>query len=103
MTARAGAFLLLAAALLASAGHAGRAADDLTGVDQLRALYSAEFRFTQVQAQYAGGATHVAEPATITTDEYHGLADEYLDALVLKLEEMGEETAQREGYAVLRL
>jgi stage II sporulation protein D len=46
MTARAGRFLL-AVALVASAGQAGRAADDLTGADQLRALYSAEFRFTQ--------------------------------------------------------
>jgi hypothetical protein len=47
------------------------------------------------KAQYAGGATHVAEPATITTDEYHGLADQYLDTLVLKLEEMGEETSEK--------
>jgi SpoIID/LytB domain protein len=47
MTARAGRVLVLALALLARAEKAGRAADDLTGADQLRALYSAEFRFTQ--------------------------------------------------------
>ena len=47
------------------------------------------------KAQYAGGATHVAEPASITTDEYHDLADQYIDALVLKLEEMAEKTSEK--------
>jgi frataxin len=47
------------------------------------------------KAQYAGGATHVAQPAALTTDEYHDLADQYIDALVLKLEEMAEEAAEK--------
>lgn len=46
------------------------------------------------KAQYAR-AGHVAEPASITTDEYHDLADQYIDALVLKLEEMGEEPSEK--------
>lgn len=47
------------------------------------------------KGQHAGGAGHVAEPASITTDEYHDLADQYIDALVLKLEEMGEESSEK--------
>jgi SpoIID/LytB domain protein len=45
MTGRAGA--LAALVLLAVPQAPGRAADELSGVDQLRAIYSAEFRFTQ--------------------------------------------------------
>jgi hypothetical protein len=47
------------------------------------------------RAQYAGGAGHVAQPAALTTDEYHDLADQYIDALVLKLEEMAEDVAEK--------
>jgi stage II sporulation protein D len=39
--------LVLALALALVAGKGARAADDLSGADKLRALYSAEFRFTQ--------------------------------------------------------
>lgn len=46
------------------------------------------------KAQYAG-AVHVAQPAALTTDEYHDLADQYIDALVLKLEEMAEDAAEK--------
>jgi frataxin len=46
------------------------------------------------KAQYAG-AGHVAQPAALTTDEYHDLADQYIDALVLKLEEMAEDAAEK--------
>ena len=45
--------------------------------------------------EHAGGAGHVAQPAALTTDEYHDLADQYIDALVLKLEEMAEEAAEK--------
>jgi frataxin-like iron-binding protein CyaY len=31
----------------------------------------------------------------LTTDEYHDLADQYIDALVLKLEEMAEDAAEK--------
>jgi hypothetical protein len=47
------------------------------------------------KGEYAGGAGHVAQPASITTDEYHDLADQYIDALVLKLEEMAEEPSEK--------
>jgi frataxin len=43
----------------------------------------------------AGGAGHVAQPASITTDEYHDLANQYIDALVLKLEEMAEDSSEK--------
>src|SRR2546421_1785743 len=35
------------------------------------------------RVQFAGGAGHVSEPANPTTDEYHDLAHQYIDALVL--------------------
>ena len=47
------------------------------------------------KGEHTGGAGHVAQPATLTTDEYHGLADQYIDALVLKLEEMAEESSEK--------
>jgi frataxin-like iron-binding protein CyaY len=31
----------------------------------------------------------------LTTDEYHDLADQYIDTLVLKLEEMAEDAAEK--------
>lgn len=37
------------------------------------------------------GTEHVAEPAHITIDEYHELADIYIDDLVSKLEQIQEE------------
>ena len=46
------------------------------------------------RAQYAG-AGHVAQPAALTTDEYHDLADQYIDKLVLKLEEMAEDAVEK--------
>ena len=47
------------------------------------------------KGEHASEASHVAEPASITTDEYHDLADQYIDALVLKLEEMAEDTSEK--------
>ena len=47
------------------------------------------------KGEHAGGAGHVAQPAALTTDEYHDLADQYIDALVLKLEEMAEEAVEK--------
>lgn len=47
------------------------------------------------KGEHAGGAAHVAQPATLTTDEYHDLADQYINALVLKLEEMAEESSEK--------
>jgi frataxin len=47
------------------------------------------------KGEHAGSAGHVAQPASITTDEYHELADRYIDALVLKLEEMAEESSEK--------
>jgi frataxin len=47
------------------------------------------------KGEHAGGAGHVAQPATLTTDEYHDLADQYIDTLVLKLEEMAEEASEK--------
>jgi frataxin len=47
------------------------------------------------KGEHAGGAGHVAQPAALTTDEYHDLADQYIDALVLKLEEMAEEASEK--------
>lgn len=47
------------------------------------------------KGEHAGGAGHVAQPAALTTDEYHDLADQYIDALVLKLEEMAEDAAEK--------
>jgi frataxin len=47
------------------------------------------------KAEHAGGVGHVAQPAALTIDEYHDLADQYIDALVLKLEEMAEEAAEK--------
>lgn len=38
----------------------------------------------------AGGASHVTDPADITVDQYHELADAYIDELVAELEEMQE-------------
>ena len=40
-------------------------------------------------------AGHVAQPASLTTDEYHDIADQYIDTLVLKLEEMAEEASEK--------
>jgi len=45
--------------------------------------------------KHAGSTAHAAQPATITTDEYHDIADQYIDALVLKLEEMAEDTTEK--------
>lgn len=39
----------------------------------------------------AGGIAHVAEPADITTEEYHEIADQYIDNLVVALEKMSED------------
>ncbi|KAH0533665.1 hypothetical protein FGG08_007602, partial [Glutinoglossum americanum] len=36
-------------------------------------------------------ASHVAAPANISTEEYHELADDYLDHLVSKLEALSEQ------------
>jgi stage II sporulation protein D len=47
MTRRAATSLVLALALVGTARDAARGADELSGADKLRALYSAEFRFTQ--------------------------------------------------------
>jgi frataxin len=47
------------------------------------------------KGEHAGSAGHVAQPAALTTDEYHDLADQYIDALVLKLEEMAEDAAEK--------
>ena len=47
------------------------------------------------KGEHAGGAGHVAQPAALTIDEYHDLADQYIDTLVLKLEEMAEEPAEK--------
>ncbi len=41
------------------------------------------------------GSSHVAEPAKLTTDEYHDIADQYIDTLVLKLEEMAEDASEK--------
>ncbi len=42
------------------------------------------------------GAVHVTEPANITAEEYHEIADEYIDELVSILEEKAE--AAGSGY-----
>ena len=47
------------------------------------------------KGEHAGAAGHVAQPATLTTDEYHDIADQYIDALVLKLEEMAEQVSEK--------
>jgi hypothetical protein len=47
------------------------------------------------KGEHAGGAGHVAQPAALTVDEYHDLADQYIDTLVLKLEEMAEDAAEK--------
>jgi frataxin len=47
------------------------------------------------KGEHAGGAGHVAQPAALTADEYHDLADQYIDTLVLKLEEMAEEPTEK--------
>lgn len=38
-----------------------------------------------------GDATHVTEPADITTEEYHEISDEYIDRVVAQLEAMAED------------
>jgi len=47
------------------------------------------------KTEAAGSSSHVAEPATLTTDEYHTIADQYIDTLVLKLEEMAEDASEK--------
>ena len=43
------------------------------------------------QADVAGGAAHVAEPADISTEEYHEIADQYIDTILARLEAMAED------------
>ena len=43
------------------------------------------------QPKSRSGAAHVAEPASISTEDYHKIADEYIEGLVHKLEQMQEE------------
>ena len=38
-----------------------------------------------------GGSHHITEPADISADEYHEIADHYIDELVAELEEMAED------------
>lgn len=47
------------------------------------------------KAEIAGGATHVGQPASITTEEYHRLSDEFIDALVALLEQMAEDPSSK--------
>ena len=43
------------------------------------------------QPDVAGGSTHVAEPADISADEYHEIADEYIDIILVRLEAVAED------------
>jgi len=47
------------------------------------------------KTESTGSSPHAAEPASITTDEYHDIADQYIDTLVLKLEEMAEDASEK--------
>lgn len=40
-------------------------------------------------------SSHPAEPANISTDEFHDISDQYIDSLVLKLEEMAEDASEK--------
>ena len=52
------------------------------------------------KGETAGSSSPTAHPASISTDEYHDIADKYIDALVLKLEEMPETSKLEVEYSV---
>ena len=43
------------------------------------------------EADVAGGSAHLAEPADISADEYHEIADEYIDVILGRLEALAED------------
>lgn len=55
------------------------------------------------QPKSRSGGEHVAEPAPISTEDYHKIADEYIEKLVHKLEQMQEEKGDMDCEYSVRL